>query len=371
MKVIKYLIFLLLPISLFSNELKIKEGYASYYNDKLHGRPTSSGEPYNKNDRTGAHLTLPFGTFLKVTNISNGMSTIVRINDRGPFHKSRIVDVSKKAAEELDMIRAGKIKVRIEVVSKEEATSTSPKSETVKPQAEKDKKPSTGKKKSSGDEFSEFSDTEVDPFKEFEESLGLETGKKEKAVKVEKKSTSDKTSNSSQSSTVNSKSIFDEKGVDIGNPGSVADSVEEVENTKKEEKKVVKESEPVKNEKKTTVVEEKSTEKKEPPVENKSDETKKDNKISSEDMRKNTSITAFLIQVLVYTDREKAEKYADELRSWGYKPVYIQKVIIENTDYYRIHILQYPTIREARVDLKKLRTKGLKPVVKRYQFICK
>jgi len=93
---------------------KITEtGKGSYYADKFQGRSTASGEKYNQNKLTAAHRTLPFGTKVKVTNLSNGRSVNVTINDRGPFAPGRIIDVSKKAARKLGMVDAGVASVEI------------------------------------------------------------------------------------------------------------------------------------------------------------------------------------------------------------------------------------------------------------------
>jgi len=89
-------------------------GIASYYSNKFDGKPTSSGEVFHQNKLTGAHRELPFNTLVKVTNLSNNKSVIIRINDRGPFIKGRLIDLSRSAAEKLDMIEAGIIKVKIE-----------------------------------------------------------------------------------------------------------------------------------------------------------------------------------------------------------------------------------------------------------------
>ena len=94
-------------------------GEASYYHDKFHGRPTASGEPYNREELTAAHRTLPFGTVLKVTRLDTQQSVLVRINDRGPFKANRIVDLSRKAAEEIDLLRAGIARVEIEILPAE------------------------------------------------------------------------------------------------------------------------------------------------------------------------------------------------------------------------------------------------------------
>lgn len=92
----------------------IGQGEASYYGHELAGNRTASGERFNPNGLTAAHRTLPLGTRLKVTNVANGRSVIVRINDRGPFVRSRLIDVSLGAAREINMVRSGKAQVRLE-----------------------------------------------------------------------------------------------------------------------------------------------------------------------------------------------------------------------------------------------------------------
>lgn len=94
-------------------------GTASYYADKFHGKKTANGEIFNMNDLTAAHKTLPFGTVVIVTNLKNNKSVKLRINDRGPFVKDRIIDVSLAAAKELDMLGSGTADVRIDVLSTE------------------------------------------------------------------------------------------------------------------------------------------------------------------------------------------------------------------------------------------------------------
>lgn len=89
-------------------------GTASYYGKKYHGRKTSSGEIFDMNKLTAAHKTIPLGEEVKVTNLRNGKSVIVKINDRGPFAPGRIIDLSKSAALEIDMIGAGLTEVVIE-----------------------------------------------------------------------------------------------------------------------------------------------------------------------------------------------------------------------------------------------------------------
>jgi rare lipoprotein A len=95
----------------------VYEGLATFYGGGHHGGPTASGERFNKNAMTAAHRTLPMQTRVRVTNKRNGRSVIVRINDRGPFgNKRRIIDVSEEAARRLDMIEAGVVPVRVEVL---------------------------------------------------------------------------------------------------------------------------------------------------------------------------------------------------------------------------------------------------------------
>jgi rare lipoprotein A len=94
------------------------QGTASYYGGKFHGRKTASGERFNQNGLTAAHKTLPLGTKVRVTNLRNGESVNVKINDRGPFHKGRVLDLSKGAAREIGMLGAGTAKVKVEVIAR-------------------------------------------------------------------------------------------------------------------------------------------------------------------------------------------------------------------------------------------------------------
>jgi rare lipoprotein A len=90
------------------------EGKASYYGARHHGRQTASGERFDQHALTAAHRSLPFGSRVRVTNLHNDKSVVVRINDRGPFVRGRIIDVSRQAAERLDMLRAGVVPVRVQ-----------------------------------------------------------------------------------------------------------------------------------------------------------------------------------------------------------------------------------------------------------------
>lgn len=92
------------------------EGEASYYADRFEGKTTSCGELFQQDELTAAHRELPFGTILKVVNLSNGAYTIVRINDRGPWRPHRIIDLSRCAAEQLGMLKAGVTNVRLEIL---------------------------------------------------------------------------------------------------------------------------------------------------------------------------------------------------------------------------------------------------------------
>ncbi|MFZ4126066.1 MAG: septal ring lytic transglycosylase RlpA family protein [Rickettsiales bacterium] len=94
-------------------------GMASWYGPGFHGGSTANGERFNTNEMTAAHRTLPIPSIVKVTNVSNGRTAIVRINDRGPFAHGRILDLSKAAAERLDMIRSGVAKVKVEYMPAE------------------------------------------------------------------------------------------------------------------------------------------------------------------------------------------------------------------------------------------------------------
>ena len=91
-------------------------GIASYYSETLHGRRTASGERYDMRALTAAHPTLPFGSRVRVTNLANGRSVVVRINDRGPNVEKRVIDLSYAAARELQFIDQGTTRVRLEVL---------------------------------------------------------------------------------------------------------------------------------------------------------------------------------------------------------------------------------------------------------------
>jgi rare lipoprotein A len=105
------------PAKTLEQSTVLGEGMASFYGAELAGNRTASGERFNPNAMTAAHRTLPMGTKLKVTNKANGKSVIVRINDRGPFAKNRIIDVSRGAAEKISMVRSGTARVILARIS--------------------------------------------------------------------------------------------------------------------------------------------------------------------------------------------------------------------------------------------------------------
>ncbi len=92
----------------------VEQGVASWYGPDFHGGRTSTGETYDMHAMTGAHPTLPLPTWVRVTNLENGKSVVVRLNDRGPFARGRIIDLSRAAAEALDMVRAGTARVEVQ-----------------------------------------------------------------------------------------------------------------------------------------------------------------------------------------------------------------------------------------------------------------
>lgn len=94
----------------------VERGIASWYGDPYHGRRSANGEVYDMHQMTAAHRTMPFGTWVKVDNETNGKSTKVRITDRGPFVGDRVIDLSRKAAEEISLIGPGTAKVRLTVI---------------------------------------------------------------------------------------------------------------------------------------------------------------------------------------------------------------------------------------------------------------
>lgn len=107
-------LFLLTALYLYADSSQT--GYASWYGGKFQGRKTANGEIFDTYKYTAAHKTLPFDTVLSVKNLETGKSVVVRINDRGPFVKNRIIDLSYAAAKDIGMIKTGTARVRIEII---------------------------------------------------------------------------------------------------------------------------------------------------------------------------------------------------------------------------------------------------------------
>lgn len=116
MRLSLFALYMLLSLALGAQKSPEEFGKCGYYADALHGRNTASGEKYDKTKLTCAHKSLPFGTIIRVTRLDNQKSVEVRVNDRGPYVDGYVTDISRKAAEEIDLIKAGVAKVKIEVV---------------------------------------------------------------------------------------------------------------------------------------------------------------------------------------------------------------------------------------------------------------
>lgn len=101
------------------SETTATTGMASFYDRSFQGRRTASGEPYDRHQLTAAHRSLPFGSRVRVTNLENGRSVVVEVNDRGPFRRGRVIDVSERAARELGFYRAGTAHVRVELADRD------------------------------------------------------------------------------------------------------------------------------------------------------------------------------------------------------------------------------------------------------------
>ncbi|MAR07832.1 MAG: hypothetical protein CL862_12125 [Cyanobium sp. NAT70] len=114
------LILASLPAQAESQLMRVVNGAASWYGPGFYGNRTASGETFRPGTLTAAHRTLPFGTLVRVTNLTNGRSVIVRINDRGPHRQRRIIDLAHGAAQQLQMMQAGEVPVRLELIEKNE-----------------------------------------------------------------------------------------------------------------------------------------------------------------------------------------------------------------------------------------------------------
>ena len=106
------------PKPVTSKLIQVVQGAASWYGPGFYGRTTANGERFRKGTLTAAHRTLPFDTKVRVTNLSNGRSVVVRINDRGPFKHHRVIDLAHGAASQLRMMQAGEVPVKLEILAK-------------------------------------------------------------------------------------------------------------------------------------------------------------------------------------------------------------------------------------------------------------
>lgn len=104
-------------IAIFTFDSTSTQGRASYYADKLHGKPTASGEPYDRTELTAAHPELDFGTEVRVTYLETGESVVVEVNDRGPHSGDRIIDLSRAAAQEIGLLNDGVGIVELEIIN--------------------------------------------------------------------------------------------------------------------------------------------------------------------------------------------------------------------------------------------------------------
>jgi rare lipoprotein A len=139
-------------------------GIASWYGPEFHGHPTANGEIYNMNEYTAAHRTLPFNTLVRVENVQNSKSVVVRINDRGPYVGNRVIDLSRKAANEIDMIGPGTAEVTLYLVEEGDrpiTTQNVSSRETFTVQLASFPRESDAKKKSSGISGSRVEQTRI------------------------------------------------------------------------------------------------------------------------------------------------------------------------------------------------------------------
>jgi len=116
MRKVIFILLAVFPYCIAAQVGFVQEGIASYYGDKFEGRVTASGERYSHLKATCAHVSIPFGSLVRITNLDNNQSAIARVNDRGPFVPDRIIDVSKSVAQRLGMVEKGIANVKIEVI---------------------------------------------------------------------------------------------------------------------------------------------------------------------------------------------------------------------------------------------------------------
>ncbi len=179
----KKLLFIpLIPIiflSSFSLMASQEYGMATYYNDDFQGKITANGEVYDKNQLTAAHKKYPFGSIIKVTNLKSKKSVRVRVNDRGPYVVGNIVDLSRKAAERIDLLEVGTTKVKVELISRGDGKTVDSK------QSQKEK--SSDSKTSKESPVKEYSGENVGLPDKVKESIAREENQKQKKKETAEK----------------------------------------------------------------------------------------------------------------------------------------------------------------------------------------
>lgn len=147
MKLLVQILVLVIITTQMAFSAPIEKGLASYYDDSFHGRKTASGEKYDKNKLTAAHKTLPFGTKIEIKNPANGKSVEVIVNDRGPYIKGRVIEISKKAAQQIDLVKVNVAPVEIRVLSSPDSKSNASPSTNTKPSTKSPKTETTSSSK--------------------------------------------------------------------------------------------------------------------------------------------------------------------------------------------------------------------------------
>ncbi|MBI9067900.1 MAG: septal ring lytic transglycosylase RlpA family protein [Salinivirgaceae bacterium] len=183
MKLSKIIIIsLFLIVSLVVKSQITEIGLASFYADKFDGRVTASGAIFNQKKLTAAHRTLPFGTTVKVTNLENSKTVEVTINDRGPFVNDRSIDLSRAAAEELDFIKKGVAKVKVEVIDLKKNSTRPVKHNVVKAKEEPKEEQATLTVTTSGVEYYKISSESIIP-----EGFGVQIASYQEAANLMKR----------------------------------------------------------------------------------------------------------------------------------------------------------------------------------------
>lgn len=317
-KKIFYVLIPFLILSFFAQAQKKvgdkAKGKASYYHHKFNGRKTASGEIYSASKMTCAHRTLPYGTMLKVTNTKSKKAVIVKVNDRGPFVRGRIVDLSYKAASKIDMINDGVADVVIEIVT----ASTEIKDEPIVKNTPKPKK-------------------EEKPVAKKEEEKPV-------AKKEEKEAEDDKT-----------------------------DIVEKAENTVADVKGVVKKIFGSKKNKKKSDRKTDSSDTKKSTGKSSGSSSTTPSKPTSTTNSKSTKFASgktysvwgtemkpqgYGVQIASYADVEDAIKVGKEAHGLGLQPIYIQSGWANSKQVYRLIFGTYKTTEEAGKEINRAKSKG-------------